>query len=75
MTIISKNQTIFELTEQHPDVANAMVLLGLDGVLNPMLRNTVGRQMTIAKGTTMRQIPWEQVVEAFAKYGFEFAQE
>lgn len=49
MTTISLHMPVNELVATHPDIIPVMVGMGLDGVTNPALLNTVGRFMTLEK--------------------------
>ncbi|WP_225047799.1 DUF1858 domain-containing protein [Lacticaseibacillus kribbianus] len=71
MTSISLNTPVRELVLAHPAIVPVMVQMGLDGVTDPALLNTVGRFMTLAKGARMKHIPMTQLTAALAAAGFE----
>ena len=50
MTKISLTMPVHDLVAAHPDIVPIMVQMGLDGVTQPGLLNTVGRFMTLEKG-------------------------
>jgi hypothetical protein len=50
-----------------------MVDMGLDGVTNPSLLNTVGRFMTLEKGAKMKHIPLAELIAKLEQAGYEVA--
>ena len=50
MKKILLNKSIYELTEEYPELINIMKEMGFIGVANPIARNTIGRKMTIPQG-------------------------
>lgn len=71
MAKISLTTPVHDLVEAHPDVVPIMVQMGLDGVTQPGLLNTVGRFMTLEKGAKMKHIPLAQLIETLTQAGFE----
>ncbi|MCG4282908.1 DUF1858 domain-containing protein [Lacticaseibacillus saniviri] len=71
MTTISLHMPVNELVATHPDIIPVMVGMGLDGVTNPALLNTVGRFMTLEKGARMKHIPLEELTKQLVAAGFE----
>ncbi len=71
MTTISLETPVRDLVNQHPEIVSVMVAMGLDGVTDPKLLNTVGRFMTLAKGAKMKHIAVADLTTALAEAGFE----
>ncbi|WP_461227336.1 DUF1858 domain-containing protein [Lacticaseibacillus suihuaensis] len=71
MTTISLNTPVRDLVLAQPAIVPVMVAMGLDGVTDPALLNTVGRFMTLAKGARMKHIDKDTLVAALAAAGFE----
>lgn len=71
MTKISLETPVRDLVNAHPDIVAVMVAMGLDGVTDPKLLNTVGRFMTLAKGAKMKHIAIEDLTATLAQAGFE----
>lgn len=71
MTKISLTTPVHDLVAAHPDIVPIMVQMGLDGVTQPGLLNTVGRFMTLEKGAKMKHIPLAQLIETLTQAGFE----
>lgn len=69
--IISAKTSIFELTENYPEIPEIMVLLGFSDILKPMMLQTAGRYMNLEKGARLKKIRWEDLVEFFAEHGFD----
>lgn len=71
MVKISLTTPVHDLVVAHPDIVPVMVQMGLDGVTQPGLLNTVGRLMTLEKGARMKHIPLTQLIETLTQAGFE----
>lgn len=71
MTAIKLTTPVYDLVTAHPEIIPVMVDMGLDGVTNPGLLNTVGRFMTLEKGARMKHIPIETIVAKVKAAGFE----
>ncbi|WP_125581539.1 DUF1858 domain-containing protein [Lacticaseibacillus suibinensis] len=71
MAKISLTTPVHDLVAAHPDIVPIMVQMGLDGVTQPGLLNTVGRFMTLEKGAKMKHIPLAQLIETLTQAGFE----
>lgn len=63
--------SVYELTEQEPALKEVLARLGFDRVLQPGLRATVGRAVTLPLGCSMRGIPLEKVTAALRAAGYE----
>ncbi|WP_338217591.1 DUF1858 domain-containing protein [Lacticaseibacillus salsurivasis] len=71
MVKINLTTPVHDLVAAHPDIVPIMVQMGLDGVTQPGLLNTVGRFMTLEKGAKMKHIPLNQLIETLTQAGFE----
>ncbi|MFD1429490.1 DUF1858 domain-containing protein [Lacticaseibacillus mingshuiensis] len=71
MTKISLQTPVRELVQVHPEVVPVMVKMGLSGVTDPALLNTVGRFMTLEKGARMKHIALADLLTALTATGFE----
>lgn len=67
---IDFNKSIYELTQEYPELVDMMVLLGFTPIANPAIRKTVGRIMTIPKGAEMMDISMEKIVSVLKENGF-----
>lgn len=68
--VIHKNRSIMELVHEYPEIAEIMAEIGFTDVLKPGMLQTVGRFMTLEKGSRMKDIDWNTVVDTFSDYGF-----
>lgn len=75
MKKINCNMSVFDMIEQYPESKNLLVLLGLNGVENPLMLRTAGKKMTLRKGAKLKKIPWETVVKLFETNGFILEEE
>lgn len=71
MKKIDLNKNLFELTEEFPELINILKDLGFLGVINPVLRNTLGRTMTIPQGCVKQGKDLNEVISALKRNGFE----
>ena len=61
--INSTNETIYNLTEKHPEIIEILVSYGLDKLKNPIIRNTIGKTMTLKTVCENKNINIDEVVE------------
>lgn len=71
MTTISLDTPVHDLVTQTPAIIEVMVAMGLDGVTDPKLLNTVGRLMTLRKGAKMKHIDLAALIDQLKAAGFE----
>lgn len=50
MKEIDLDKSLYELTKTYPELIDILKELGFLGVINPVLRNTIGRKVTIPQG-------------------------
>lgn len=65
------NKTVFELTEQYPELIDIMAKLGFTEITKKPLLHSVGKIMTIPKGAKMKNISMMDVVTSLMANGFE----
>ena len=61
---IDLNKTVFELTEEYPELIDIMAKLGFTEITKKPVLNSVGKIMTIPKGAKMKNISMMEVVSA-----------
>lgn len=71
MKEIDISKTVYELTEQYPELINIMVDLGFSEISKKPMRKSVGRVMTLEKGSKMKDIPMPTIISALKENGFE----
>ena len=70
MKEIDLDKTVFELTEQYPELIALLVGLGFLGIKNPIVRNTVGRVTTLRQGCEKQGKDLNEVVKKLQDSGF-----
>lgn len=71
MTKISINDTILKICIQYPEIKEIMKELGFKDIVKPGMIQSVGRFMTIKKGSEMKKINMDIIAETFKNYNFE----
>ena len=72
---ISARKSIQELVSIYPEIVSIMEEIGFKDITRPMMLQTAGKYMTLEKGAAMKKIPWQTIVETFARHGFEIMKE
>lgn len=67
---INVNTSVYQLVNEYPEIKDIMKDLGFDNIVNPVMLNTVGRVMTIKKGSSMKNISIHLIKETFLKHNF-----
>ena len=69
------NRTVFELTEEYPELIDIMAGLGFTEITKKPMLHSVGKIMTIPKGAKMKNISMMDVVTTLMRNGFELVGE
>jgi len=70
MKIVDSYKSVFEISQEHPEVIQLLAALGFKDVLLPGMLQSAGRIMTIRKGAIMKKIDWPLVESKFYEKGF-----
>ena len=70
MKKIDLSKSIYELTEEYPELIHILSETGFSEITESAAVNTVGRSMTIPKGAKMKNISMTNVVHALQADGF-----
>lgn len=70
MKMIDLSKSVYEITEEYPEIIEIMVGLGFTDMRNPIVRKTAGKIMTISLGCKMKGIPLEEVIAELEKAGY-----
>lgn len=73
--LIDLDKTVYELTEQYPELTGIMKGIGFLGIANPVMLNTMGRIMTIPKGCEKMGIDPSEVKKVLREKGFEIKED
>jgi hypothetical protein len=67
--VVNINSTLFEVVKTYPEIIDIMKTLGFENIANPVMLNTVGKIMTIKKGSEMKKIDLKIIKEKFLEHG------
>ncbi|MEE8807835.1 MAG: DUF438 domain-containing protein [Lactimicrobium sp.] len=72
---IDLSKSVYDLTNEYPELIDIMAQLGFSDIVNPVMRRSAGRLMTIPKGASMKGIDMAKVVGVLMQNGFTLAGE
>lgn len=72
---IDLNRTVYELTQEYPELIQIMAKLGFTEITKKPMLMSAGKIMTIPKGAKLKNIPMTDVVTALLSNGFELTGE
>lgn len=67
---ITTKQTIYELITKYPELKDILKSIGFERITDPLMSQTVGKFMTLASGSNMKNIDLQIIRETLEKYGF-----
>lgn len=70
MKEINLAKSVYELTEEYPELINILKEMGFLGVINPVIRNTLGRATTIPGGCKKLGLDLNEVIGKLKEKGF-----
>ncbi len=71
MKRIDLQRSVYDLTEEYPELVEILAGLGFLGVKNPLARKTLGKITTIPEGCRKQGIDLDEVLTKFIEHGFE----
>lgn len=74
MVKINPNDSVFEITKNHPEVVEIMMGLGFTDIARPGMVHNVGRETSLIQGAKLRNMDWSMIVKAFEEKGFELSE-
>lgn len=69
--VLDLNKPVFELAEKYPDFIEIFAGLGFSDIKNHAMLNSMGRIITIRKGSEMKGIPLDKIKEVFREHGYD----
>ena len=69
--VIDVSIPVAQVIDQHPEVLDLLVELGFKPLANPIMRNTVGRKVSLKQGIKFRRYPMEKIVQTLEANGYE----
>lgn len=70
MKEIDLSKSLYEITEEYPELIPVLKKLGFAGVANPVTRNTLGRLTTLPEGCMKQGKELEEVIKSLEEAGF-----
>ncbi len=64
-------KSVFEITEEYPEIIDIMLGLGFSEISKKPMRMSVGRVMTLEKGSKLKNIDMDKIISALEDAGFE----
>lgn len=71
MNTIDLNVPVAEVLDQHPEVLDLLVELGFTPLANPLMRQTLGRTVSIAQGAKLKGMDLNQIVDRLKWNGYD----
>ncbi|NOY10132.1 MAG: DUF1858 domain-containing protein [Spirochaetes bacterium] len=71
MKKLDPEKSIYELTEEYPELIGILKDIGFPGIKNPLVRKTVGKRMTLSGGCLRQGKNLDEVFEILSKSGFK----
>ncbi len=69
--IININKDIYTICEEDGNVINILKSLGFNKIVNPLMRTTAGRMVTLKQGAEKQNISLEVIEKKFREEGYE----
>lgn len=74
MKIIDLKSSVYDLVSQYPELKQILADLGFSEISKSVMLNSIGKMMTLEKGSQIKGIPMEVIIETLEKNGFVPAQ-
>lgn len=71
MKTLRMNQTVYEATQQYPELIDIIASCGFPQVRNAALRNTLGRRFTISQALAQLGPNRNKILETLKSRGFQ----
>lgn len=68
---IDLKKTLYELTQTYPELIEVLKELGFLGIVNPVVRKTLGRVTTIPQGCKRQGKDLDEVIKKLTEEGFK----
>lgn len=68
---IDLKKTLYELTQTYPELIEVLKELGFLGIVNPVVRRTLGRVTTIPQGCKRQGKDLDEVIKKLTEEGFK----
>ncbi|MFA5341214.1 MAG: DUF1858 domain-containing protein [Clostridia bacterium] len=71
MKVIDLKRTVYDICSEYPEMLDILMHLGFNEIVKPGMLNTAGRFMTITKGSVLRKVNINDIIQALKDNGFE----
>ncbi len=71
MKELDLKKSVYELTEAYPELIGILKDLGFLGVINPLVRKTLGRKTTIPQGCEKQGKDLNEMITKLEEQGFK----
>ena len=68
---IDLKKTLYELTQTYPELIEVLKEVGFLGIVNPVVRRTLGRVTTIPQGCKRQGKDLDEVIKKLTEEGFK----
>ncbi len=72
--IIDLDKTVYTLCSTDLELASTLAQLGFTEIVKPIMLQTVGKVMTIAKGASLRGLDLQEIIRGLEKQGYTVLQ-
>lgn len=69
--LLDLDKNVEALCTQFPELKEILADLGFKDIVKPLVLNTMGRIMTIPRGSAMKEIPMDRIIEVLEENGFQ----
>ena len=63
--ILDLSKSVYDLCQEYPEIIDIMSELGFSDITKKVALNTMGRIMTIPKGSEIKDIPMDTIISKF----------
>ncbi len=67
---IDLKKSVYDLTEEYPELISILKEMGFLGVINPVVRKTLGKKTTLPRGCEMQGKDLSEVIQILEEHGF-----
>lgn len=71
MKKVDLGKSVYELTEEYPELIEILKVIGFLGVSNPIVRKTIGKKLTIPEGSIKQGKNITDVIQKLKEHGYE----
>lgn len=68
---IDLKKSVYELCNEYPELPELLAQLGFKDITKPGMLTTVGRFMTLEKGSTAKKIDIDIIINTLEKHGYD----